>query len=174
MNNLDRAKEFPSQEKLWEMFDYDPETGQLSNKETEHVYGSRKYKTNSYSKYIFVRFGGKCYYAHRLIWTMVHGPIPKGMSIDHINLNCRDNRISNLRLATPSQQQQNRNGWGKIGYRGVNCIAGKYYSAQIRARGQVIYLGCFSTPEEASAAYDEAVAKYHGQFARPTSAFSAA
>ena len=41
--------------------------------------------------------------AHRIIWERVHGPIPEGMQINHINGIKNDNRISNLELVTPSQ-----------------------------------------------------------------------
>lgn len=41
--------------------------------------------------------------AHRLIWEAVHGPIPDGMQINHINGVKTDNRIDNLELVTPSE-----------------------------------------------------------------------
>lgn len=44
--------------------------------------------------------------AHRLIWERVHGPIPKGMQINHINGIKSDNRIANLELATPSRNSK--------------------------------------------------------------------
>lgn len=42
-------------------------------------------------------------YLHRLIFAAVHGPIPAGMDINHINGIKDDNRIENLELATRSQ-----------------------------------------------------------------------
>lgn len=42
-------------------------------------------------------------YVHRLIWEHVHGPIPPGMQINHINGVKDDNRIANLELVTPSE-----------------------------------------------------------------------
>lgn len=40
---------------------------------------------------------------HRLVWTAFNGFIPDGLTIDHINSNCSDNRLSNLQLLTREQ-----------------------------------------------------------------------
>ena len=51
----------------------------------------------------YVRLGGNTrpyQYAHRLIWEVVHGPIPPQMQIDHRNGRKADNRLSNLDLVT--------------------------------------------------------------------------
>jgi hypothetical protein len=45
---------------------------------------------------------------HRIVWMLHHGEIPAGLEIDHINRNPSDNRIENLRLATPRQNKWNR------------------------------------------------------------------
>ena len=71
----------------------DPHTGNI-DKITRNV-GSLTTKG-----YVHLRVGTSWFYAHRLIWEHVHGPIPAGMSIDHINGDRADNRISNLRLVT--------------------------------------------------------------------------
>ena len=46
--------------------------------------------------------------AHRLAWIYMHGSIPDGMEIDHIDGDPANNRIANLRLATSSQQKMNK------------------------------------------------------------------
>jgi hypothetical protein len=70
-----------------------PETGQIDKI-------SRSVGTNGGKGYIHLRVGKTFKLAHRLIWEHVNGPIPKGMSIDHINGVRSDNRIVNLRLVT--------------------------------------------------------------------------
>ena len=41
--------------------------------------------------------------AHRVIWESVHGAIPDGMEINHINAEKADNRLGNLEVVTPKQ-----------------------------------------------------------------------
>lgn len=44
----------------------------------------------------------------RLIWETFYGQIPAGMEIDHMNRKRNDDRLSNLRLVTHSQNSRNR------------------------------------------------------------------
>ena len=46
--------------------------------------------------------------AHQIIWFAAHGAVPSGLMLDHINRENKDNRLSNLRLATPKQNAANR------------------------------------------------------------------
>ena len=51
---------------------------------------------------------GKNWYLHRFIYSYAYGEIPDGMQVDHINHNGTDNRISNLRLVTTSENNKSR------------------------------------------------------------------
>lgn len=88
---------------------------------------------------------------------------------DHINHNTLDNRRSNLRIATCSENQRNTgaNRRNTSGYKGVsfNKAAGRWRAA-IRVHGERIHLGHYQSPEAAHAAYCTAAERLHGEFAR--------
>lgn len=44
---------------------------------------------------------------HRAVWQAFVGPIPSGMTIDHVDRNRSNNNLKNLRLATAVQQRAN-------------------------------------------------------------------
>jgi hypothetical protein len=94
---------------------------------------------------------------------------PAGMLVDHRNGNNLDNRKSNLRLATATENSCNRRKIKRSGssrYKGVsyNRRRGKWY-ARIKIHGESIFLGCFDNEVDAAKAYDEAARRYHGEFA---------
>ena len=122
----------------------------------------------------------KSYYAKTNIrkadgtWTMLqmHRLImnaQKDEQVDHINHDTVDNRKSELRLCTHSQNSHNqgRNSKNTSGYKGVHWYKrDKKWQAQIKLNGKKIHLGYFSTPEEAHAAYCKAALELHGEFAK--------
>lgn len=38
--------------------------------------------------------------AHRIVWVSVHGPLPAGHEVDHVNTIKNDNRLENLEAVT--------------------------------------------------------------------------
>lgn len=105
--------------------------------------------------------------AHRIIWEMHNGPIPKGLVIDHINGNFYDNRISNLRLATQSQNGMNRllSKANKLRIKGVSWDRDrKKFKAVISVSGKIIQLGRFDIKALAASAYAKGSLMHHGTF----------
>lgn len=86
---------------------------------------------------------------------------------DHENRNELDNRKSNLRLCTKSQNQQNRSidKRNTSGVTGVNLTKFNTWKAALVANGEIKLQKTFKTKEEAIRARLNAEAKYFGEFA---------
>lgn len=146
-------------ERLREVLDYDPATGIF--KRNGQVCGS-----NNGVGYAQMMIDRKMYSGHRLAWLHVHGVWPD-QQVDHINGDRSDNRIANLRAATPSDNCGNvsRHRDNKSGFKGVFPFRHKW-AAQICRSGEKRHLGVFETPEAAHAAYCNAASATFGEFAR--------
>lgn len=172
--NLDQeriAKDLPSQVQLREIFDYNPETGDLVWRHRPSK-GSQwngrfagKVAGTTHKGYVRVKLDGQKYQAHRLIWMLAFGQIPNHMMVDHENGISDDNRLCNLRLVSNQQNQLNRSSDRGRGYKGV-YRKGSRWKAEITTTEGRKYLGLFKTPEQAAIAYDSAARKWHGEHAR--------
>jgi hypothetical protein len=88
------------------------------------------------------------------------------MVCDHVNGDTLDNRRSNLRVCTQSENAKNiHTVYGMIDYKGV-YKDGRTYRAMIRVNGKRISLGNFQSPELAATAYNLAAVKHFGRFAQ--------
>lgn len=115
--------------------------------------------------YIRICIGGKQVFAHRAAWFLTTGKWPE-KAIDHINLDPGDNRFSNLRLASASENQMNTRAKSPHG-KGVTLHRTGRFQAQIKRGNTNFYLGLFASREEAHAAYCSAAKVLFGNFARP-------
>jgi len=139
----------PSQSELNKLFKYEHETGKLfwrvSLSKRCQIGDEAGYRTHGYIK---IGLKGKKYYAHRIIWAMVHGVVPE--VIDHKNGNGLDNRICNIRNTTQRINIQNKvmQSNNKSGHTGVCwkekdkawcATLGRKYLGQFKEKKDAIY-----------------------------------
>jgi hypothetical protein len=156
--------------------DYNPGTGEFTWKARP---GSTRFNTRFAGQpagrlgpdgYIHIGVDGGIYRGHRLAWLHYHGFLTGNLSVDHKDGDRRNNAISNLRLATPTQQLANRRRNRNVKAGGAKGCAwnnrDKRWTAHIRIGGKRTYLGYFKELADASAAYDKAARAVHREFAR--------
>lgn len=127
------------------------------------------------SAYRWYAHKGKCtWYARRdysredgtKVKVFMHRAILSGVAtVDHVNGNGLDNRRSNLRAATRSQNSQNAQGHrdGSSKYKGVSWDSERQKWCVRVGR---VYAGRFDSEVEAAEAYNTAAVARFGKFAR--------
>jgi hypothetical protein len=151
---------YPTQAEIKALLHYDAVTGDFSwlialpGRKAGAIAGRNQ--TNGYRG---IKINDRVFLAHRLAWVYMNGALPPHQ-IDHINGDRRDNRWSNLRAASSSENMQNQRG-----------VKGAYphkpsgtWQSSIKVNGKTIWLGKFETEEAARAAY-LAAKKIHHPFA---------
>jgi hypothetical protein len=123
------------------------------NKISRYAWYAMKTRNNYYA------VTGQC--DTRLMHRKIMSP-PKGMVVDHINHNTLDNRRVNLRICAQGQNATH----SVSGFKGVYVHSRGYgFVAQMKVKGRLIYLGKFTDARDAAVAYNQAVKKYHGEYA---------
>lgn len=154
-----------TQERLKELLDYDSESGIFWRKITR----SHNAKAGSIAGwvddmgYVRISIDGRKYRGHQLVWLYVHGYIPE-QDTDHMNQIRSDNRICNLRLATRSQNNQNRRleSRNTSGAKGVSwCKRRRKWLVQIMVDGKNKFVGYYVELTAAAAARKAAELQYH-------------
>lgn len=165
-----------------ELLDYDPETGVLRWKQRPREGFPSVGAWVSWNKrcanaqagcldcigYVKMRLLGRTQRAHRVIWLWMTGEWPD-LDIDHRDCDPSNNRWSNLRLATRTQNHANRSMQrnNSSGYKGVSFHKeSSRWRAVITVQRRHIELGKFDDIEDARAAYLKAAADFFGEFAR--------
>lgn len=134
---------------------YNPETGWFT-RGTKRA-GSLDY-TSGYRKIMWRK---ESYKEHRLAWYFYHGEWPVGQ-IDHINEVKDDNRACNLRDVNQTTNMYNKTKAYKnnpTGYLGV-AFSGNKFQARLRVNNKLLYLGTYTSAEEAHQVYMEMKDKY--------------
>jgi len=153
-----------------------PENGQIRfiplTKGQVAIVDAEDYEWLSKYKWHAVKTGDK-YYAYRSrnkrslsMHRMIMNE-PKGMIVDHKDGNGLNNRRSNLRVCTTSQNHQNRRRtFGSSRYKGVHWDKkSNKWAAAITDKGKYKFLGHFDDEVEAAKAYDKKASELFGEFA---------
>lgn len=166
-----------TQEIVRELLDYNPETGAFTWRPRDRkwfktdratkIWNARFPKTRAgstkHGEYTRIQLHNRMYHAHRLAHLWMTGSWP-AQQIDHRDRDRTNNRWTNLRPATRSQNRVNRTYASATGFRGVTETKNRFY-ASIYYEGQRTSLGGFATAEEAARAYDAKATELHGEFA---------
>lgn len=169
-----KARIAPPQTLLHELLRYDGETGKFYWRKDMNYNSKAGSEAGGFSPAGYSRILIKGYgqvFSHRLAWVYNHGHLDTDQEIDHIDGNPANNRMNNLRLATSSQQKQNKSvqSNNRCGLKGAyfhSWRTGKKWRTQIKTEKGLIFLGYFATAEEAHEAYKCAALHYFGEFAR--------
>ena len=165
------SKPLPSPELLRKLLRYESETGKLFWRErdvslfsggthsdkcvcdgwnTRHA-GNEAFLTDDGKGYMQGSINDRMYFAHRIIWAVVHGEWPSEQ-IDHINGIRDDNRIVNLRCVSNAENGKNQkipsnNTSGHVGV--VWSKIRRKWDARIKVDGVAMHIGTFTDKADA-------------------------
>jgi len=150
------------------MFDYNEHTGVLIWKHREadmfpdgrkrNIFNAKfanKVAGTPHNGYLRLRIGGSLHLVHRIIWMMSYGEWPD--NIDHVDHDRSNNKLSNLRNVTKSENAKNRS-------LNINNTSGKSGVIQDKRSGRWVcrlganhgYVGSYQNIEDAFMARKQA------------------
>lgn len=153
-------------ERLTELLAYDEDVGVFTWLETRGRVnaGDTAGYFDFINGYIVIRVDRLLYPAHRLAWLYVYGVWPP-YGVDHKDMVKTNNRITNLREATQSQNNANT----RKRKNSQSCWKGIRYHKRDRlwqARVKDVSIGYSKCPAAANFMYQIAADKHFGEFAR--------
>jgi HNH endonuclease/AP2 domain len=164
------ARNLLTQARLRQLLTYDPQTGLFTWKIRRRGPRGKAGEIAgmlSVRGYIVIKADGIRYRAHRLVWLYMTGKWPNG-DLDHRNGARDDNRWSNLRSASRSQNlansrisKNNTSGYKGVSFNSIN----RRWRASIKCN-KAYHLGYFDTAEAAHRAYVKKAKEFFGAFAR--------
>ena len=149
-----------TQERVKELFDYDPETGVFISIKRSGPNSKLNKRAGGFhisTGYRRIAIDGKRYPEHHIVWLLCYGALPS--EIDHINGVRDDNRAINLREVCRKENTKNQKirSTNKTGIMGVYYLKHKgKWCAQIGES----YLGIYEVLLEAVSARKSAEIKY--------------
>ncbi len=152
-----------TQEQVRKLFDYNPETGRLTRKiSASNQIAGTVCDCIGVHGYLMIGIDGKTCKGHRIIFLHVHGYLPN--EVDHINNIKDDNRISNLRASSRTQNNRNRRASNKSGVKNV-YKQGNKWRVLFTVNKENLHIGYFDSLKEAEKAAIKARIELHGEFA---------
>lgn len=164
-----RIKNLPPIEELRYWFVYSPDSGDLRWKNSPgcKVRAGTRAGSPDVKGHLQTKLRGQMYYNHRIVWALVTGDDPANMQVDHINGNKQDNRFSNLRLASHSQNGCNSDARQNTvsGIKGITWSAlHSKWRARVTHNKKVFNAGLYANKSAAAEAVRELRQSLHREF----------
>lgn len=138
---------------------------EIDDEDFEKISKYKWYADKRKNGFIYIKStDAKRIYLHKLILGI---PKHSAFCVDHVDRNTCNNKKSNLRKASYTENCINKSiqSNNTSGYRGVYWAAhANKWRAQIEKYGKIFRLGYFSTPESAAKAYNEKAKELFGEF----------
>ena len=126
---------------------------------------SKIYWRKTENGYLYGKKNNEFILFHRLILENELSIYDSKIDVDHINHNKLDNRKSNLRIVTRSQNNMNRTPINVYGINGVSFQSNiNKYVARITINDNAIHLGSYERVKDAINARKQAEEKYFGEY----------